>query len=70
MFLRASDLREATSRCWYFYQGRTVGCVLEVKDDNGKPIGYVVLDGETQPQDPKGKLQHGVSILITQSEGF
>lgn len=65
MLVRASDLRQATSGCWYFYNGPTVGCVLEVKDDGGRPLGYLVLEGSAAPEDRTGKVQHGVSVIPT-----
>lgn len=63
VMIRMSDLRPATSGCWYFDNGATVGCVLQVRDDNGQALGYLVLQGASDPGDRLGRVQHGVSII-------
>lgn len=60
---RCPDHRRSDSNCWYFDKGKKVGCVLEVKKDDGTVIGVIILDGESDPKDPLGKLRHGVSVL-------
>ena len=65
MFLRASDTLQAKSALHHFETQRRVGAVLEVKSDQGKQLGFLLLEGDTSPQDPAGKIRnHGVSLEI------
>lgn len=63
VMIRQSDLRPSKGACWYFDNGPTIGCVLQVRDDNGAPLGHLVLQGASDPLDRLGKVQHGVSII-------
>lgn len=59
-----SDQRCSSSPCWYYDNGKKIGCVLAVRRENGTPLGHIVLEGEVDPRDPLGKVQHGVSLLL------
>ena len=65
MLVRAADLRPSGSPCHYFDNGPTVGCVMNVCADAGRPLGYLVLEGKADPDDPLGKMRHGVTIIPT-----
>lgn len=65
MFVRIADLKPADSPCWFFDNGPTVGCCMAIRDDAGRPLGYLVLEGSADPDDLLGKMRHGVTVIVT-----